>query len=55
MREINLGFGPNVLICGAAGAILGLVLAMWGGANIGIIVATVIVLAVLSGIFGMFV
>lgn len=54
--RINFGLGPNVLICGAAGAALGLILALWGaGANTGIVVATTIVMAVLSGIFGMFV
>ncbi len=57
MREINFGLGPNVLICGGAGAVLGLILAIWGAGagSTGIVAATVIVMGVLSGIFGMFV
>jgi hypothetical protein len=59
MNEIKFGLGPNVLICAAAGSVLGLVLALWavgGGAeSVGIVVATVIVFTILSGIFGMFV
>ncbi|MFY9629461.1 MAG: hypothetical protein WAK03_15085 [Methylocystis sp.] len=54
--RINFGLGPNVIICGAAGAVLGLILALWGaGSSTGIVVATTIVMSVLSGIFGMFV
>jgi hypothetical protein len=59
MNEIKFGLGPNVRICAAAGSVLGLVLALWGVGggteNIGIVVATVIVFTILSGIFGMFV
>lgn len=55
MRALDLSLTPNVLICAAAGAVLGLVLAMWGTSEIPVIVATVIVFTVLSGIFGMFV
>jgi hypothetical protein len=55
MRAFNFALTPNVLICAAAGSVLGLVLAMWGTSDVGIIVATVIVLTILSGIFGMFV
>ena len=55
MRSINFELSPNVLICAAAGAVLGLILAMWGTTSVGIIVAVVIVFTILSGIFGMFV
>jgi hypothetical protein len=55
MRAINFELTPNVLICAAAGSVLGLILAMWGTSEIPIIVATVIVFTVLSGIFGLFV
>lgn len=55
MRDMNFALTPNVLICGAAGAVLGLILALWGTTDVGIVTATVIVFAILSGIFGMFV
>ncbi len=57
MRDFNFAITPNVLICGGAGAVLGLILAVWGAGpgEIGIIAATTIVMAILSGIFGMFV
>ena len=53
--EFDVALTPSVIICGAAGAVLGLILAMWGTTEIPIIVSTVIVFAVLSGIFGFFV
>ncbi len=55
MVEFDMTLTPSVIICGAAGAVLGLILAMWGTSEIPIILATVIVFAVLSGIFGFFV
>jgi hypothetical protein len=55
MREMNFALTPNVLICGAAGAVLGAILAYWGTTDVGIVGATTIVFAILSGIFGMFV
>jgi hypothetical protein len=55
MRTMNFALTPNVLICAAAGSILGLVLAMWATSEIPIVVATVVVFTILSGIFGMFV
>jgi hypothetical protein len=55
MREMNFALTPNVLICGAAGAVLGAILAYWGTTDVGIVAATTIVFAILSGIFGMFV
>jgi hypothetical protein len=55
MREFDFALSPNVFICAAAGAVLGLVLALWGTTDIGIVTATVIVFSILSGIFGMFV
>lgn len=55
MRSFDLAITPNVLICGAAGAVLGMILAFWGTTDVGIVAATTIVFAILSGIFGMFV
>lgn len=55
MRSFDFAITPNVLICGAAGAVLGMILAYWGTSDVGIVAATTIVFAVLSGIFGMFV
>ena len=46
---------PNVLLYAASGAVLGLVLGMWTQAGLPATIASVIVLAILSGIFGMFV
>ncbi len=53
--EFDMALTPSVIICGAAGAVLGAILAMWVTTEIPIIIATVIVFAVLSGIFGFFV
>lgn len=55
MVDFDLTLTPSVIICAAAGAVLGLILAMWVTSQIPIIAATVIVFGVLSGIFGMFV
>lgn len=55
MREFDFAITPNVIICAAAGAVLGLILALWGTTDVGIVAATVIVFSILSGIFGMFV
>ncbi len=55
MRSFDFAITPNVLICAAAGAVLGLILALWGTSQIGIVAATSIVFAILSGIFGMFI
>jgi len=55
MAAIDFALTPSVLICGIAGAVLGLILAAWGTSDIPIIFATTIVFGVLSGIFGMFV
>jgi hypothetical protein len=55
MRSFDFALSPNVFICAAAGAVLGLILAMWGTSEVPIIVATMIVFTILSGIFGMFV
>jgi hypothetical protein len=53
--EFDVTLTPSVIICGVAGAVLGLILAMWVTTEIPIIVSTVVVFAVLSGIFGFFV
>ncbi|WP_442754574.1 hypothetical protein ACNHKD_16510 [Methylocystis sp. JAN1] len=53
--NFDMELTPSVIICAAAGAVLGFILAWWGTSEIPIIVATVIVFAVLSGIFGFFV
>jgi hypothetical protein len=55
MREMQFSLTPNVLICAAGGLVLGLILAIWATSDIGIIIATVVVFTVLSGIFGTFV
>lgn len=55
MVDFDLDLTPSVIICAAAGAVLGFILAWWGTSEISIIAATVIVFAVLSGIFGFFV
>lgn len=55
MRSFDFAVTPNVLICAAAGAVLGVILAYWGTSDIGIVIATSIVFSILSGIFGMFV
>ena len=53
--EFDMALTPSVIICGAAGAVLGAILAMWVTTEIPIVIATVVVFAVLSGIFGFFV
>ena len=55
MVEFDVALTPSVIICAVAGAVLGLILAMWGTSEIPIIIATMIVFGVLSGIFGFFV
>ena len=55
MSAMDFDLTPSVIICGVAGAVLGLILAMWGTGDVPIILATTIVFGVLSGIFGMFV
>lgn len=55
MRSFDFAITPNVMICAAAGGVLGLILALWGTTDVGIVTATVIVFSILSGIFGMFV
>ncbi len=55
MQSFEFAITPNVMITSAAGAVLGLVLAMWGTSDVGVIAATTIVFSILSGIFGMFV
>jgi hypothetical protein len=54
MREMQFSLTPNVLLCAAGGGILGLILSLWATSEIGIVGATTIVMAILSGIFGMF-
>ncbi len=53
--DFDMALTPSVIICGAAGAVLGAILALWVTTEVPIIIATVIVFAVLSGIFGFFV
>ncbi len=55
MSKMNFDLTPNVMICAGGGAVLGLVLALWASSDPGIVIATVVVFTVLSGIFGMFV
>ena len=55
MVGFDLELTPSVYICGAAGAVLGAILAYWGTGDMAIIIATTITFAVLSGIFGLFV
>jgi hypothetical protein len=54
MRELNLGLSRNVILCAVGGGILGAILSLWATTDIGVVSATVIVMAILSGIFGMF-
>jgi hypothetical protein len=54
MREMQFSLTPNVLICAAGGGILGLILSLWATGETGIVMATTIVMSILSGIFGMF-
>jgi hypothetical protein len=53
--NFDMELTPSVWICGAAGTVLGVILAMWGTSDIPIIIATAITFGVLSGIFGFFV
>jgi hypothetical protein len=53
--DFDMALTPSVYICGAAGAVLGLILAWWGTSEIPIMIATAIVFSLLSGIFGFFV
>jgi hypothetical protein len=55
MREMQFALTPNVMICAAAGGVLGAILAFWATSDMGVVAATVIVMSILSGIFGMFV
>ncbi|PPD45323.1 MAG: hypothetical protein CTY15_04410 [Methylocystis sp.] len=55
MRDFDFAMSSNVYICAGAGAVLGAILAYWATNDAGIVGATVIVFAILSGIFGMFV
>lgn len=55
MVGFDMDLTPSVYICGAAGAILGAVLAYWGTSDFAIVGATSVTFAVLSGIFGFFV
>ncbi len=54
MRELNFSLTPYVYLCAAGGGVLGLILSMWATDQVGIIGATAFVMAVLSGLFGMF-
>jgi hypothetical protein len=54
MRDMQFSLTPNVLICAAGGGVLGAMLALWATSDIGVVAATVIVMSILSGIFGMF-
>jgi len=55
MVPFDLTLTPSVIICAAAGAVLGFVLASWGTSEIPIIIATTVCFAVLSALFGLFV
>ncbi len=55
MAAFDLTLTPSVIICAAAGGILGLILAAWATSDFSIMASTAIVFAVLSGIFGLFV
>jgi hypothetical protein len=55
MVGFDMELTPSVWICGLAGTVLGVILAMWGTSEIPIIIATAITFGVLSGIFGFFV
>lgn len=54
MRELNTAVTTNVYLCAAGGGVLGLILSMWATDQVGIIGATSFVMAVLAGLFGMF-
>ncbi|MGA8171719.1 MAG: hypothetical protein WB816_12935 [Methylocystis sp.] len=54
MRELHFSLTPSVLLCGAGGAILGAILSLWATQDFGIVAATVVVMGILSGLFGMF-
>jgi hypothetical protein len=53
--DFDLSMSPSVIIYAVAGGFLGAVLALWGTSDFAIVIATTIVFAVLSGIFGLFV
>ena len=55
MVGFEMELTPSVYICGAAGAVLGAVLAYWGTSDMAIVGATSVTFAMLSGIFGFFV
>lgn len=55
MVGFEMELTPSVYICGAAGAVLGAILAWWGTSDMAIIIATTVTFAMLSGIFGFFV
>lgn len=55
MVGFEMELTPSVYICGAAGAVLGAVLAYWGTSDMAIVGATSLTFAMLSGIFGFFV
>ena len=55
MVGFDMELTPSVYICGAAGAVLGAVLAYWGTSDMAIVGATSVTFAMLSGIFGFFV
>jgi hypothetical protein len=55
MVGFDMEMTPSVWICGAAGAVLGGILAWWLTSEPPIIIAAAITFAVLSGIFGFFV
>jgi hypothetical protein len=54
MDSMKFELSPMVLLCGAGGAIVGAILALWGTSDFGIVAATTLVMGILSGIFGMF-
>jgi hypothetical protein len=55
MVGFDMDMTPSVYICGAAGAVLGAILAYWLTSDMAIVMAASVTFAVLSGIFGFFV
>lgn len=55
MRSFDFAITPNVLICGVAGTVLGVILAYWGTSDLGIVAATAIAFGILSVIFRIFI
>ena len=55
MVGFDMEMTPSVWMCGAAGAVLGGILAWWLTSEPSIIIAAAITFAVLSAIFGFFV